>query len=100
MTTEKFWYGEPREINSYFIAKRLKDNEVNYQSWLFGIYVMRAVAVNLNDGKHKIEYYKEPIKELSYDVINNWNSSKKNKKSLDEISNNTFNSWARRIKKK
>ncbi len=72
MPTEEFWDGKPSRLLSYIEAYRLKtkrDEEANatnvdYQSWLTGLYVHQGVQVALANSfskRSKAKYVKEPI---------------------------------------
>lgn len=84
-------------VHSYFVKQRMQQSNINYQAWLSGLYVLRAIQVAVQD-KHKIDYYNKPIEELNY------NSSlykhTKGKVDVAEQNRNSFNTWAKVIKPK
>lgn len=66
MTEEQFWKGDPHLVESYKKAQRLKDDRINQQLWLQGLYFYKALSVVIsnafggNKGARQ-KYFEEPI---------------------------------------
>lgn len=68
MTPTQFWDDEPRLIHSYLIKHQLEADDINYRSWLFGLYVYDAFAVVLSNAfskDSKAKYFEKPIEEMN-----------------------------------
>ena len=66
MTNEEFWYGEPRLAKAYREAQKLRDERINQQLWLQGLYNYDALSVVISNafgskGSKKQKYMTEPI---------------------------------------
>lgn len=66
MTTEEFWNGEPRVLGSYIKKHEKELDEMNYNSWLIGLYVNKAIASTLGNmfgGKNSVKdnYFEKPL---------------------------------------
>ena len=66
MTNEEFWYGEPRLAKAYREAQKLRDEHLNQQLWLQGLYNYDALSVVISNafggkGAKKLKYMAEPI---------------------------------------
>lgn len=62
---EVFWRLNPKKLEPYIEAERLKTKERNFYAWLDGFYVNEAFAVVIANafgkkGSKKAEYPKEP----------------------------------------
>lgn len=101
MTSEDFWYGEPRLFSSYIKKREIELDNINYQSWLIGLYVHKAFGTILNNafsnkGSIKDTYFEKPLEELNSDYI----EKKETKKdSLDNSYRQQVNYWAKFGKK-
>jgi hypothetical protein len=66
MTNEEFWYEEPRLAIAYREAQKLRNDQINQQLWLQGLYNYDALTATLSSisfgGKQpkKHQYAKEP----------------------------------------
>lgn len=97
MTAEEFWYGEPRLFSSYIKKHELELDEINYQSWLIGLYVFKAVGTVLGNAfssKSSINntYFEKPLEELNSSYINN-KKEKESNKNIDY--RNNVNYWGK-----
>lgn len=66
MTNEEFWYEEPRLAIAYREAQKLRDEHLNQQLWLQGLYNYDALSVVISNafggkGGKKQKYLTEPI---------------------------------------
>lgn len=101
MTAQEFWYGEPRLLVSFIKKHELELDEINYKSWLNGLYVYKAVGTILsncfaNKEDIKEEYFDKPIEELN----SNYEKIKENTEIEKENTHrNTTNYWAKFGKK-
>lgn len=95
MTTEEFWNGEPRVLQSYIKKHELELDEMNEQAWLSGFYVFKAINVVLSNclsNKNAIAetYFEKPLEEF--------NSSYYMKEKQEKIDDNNYrkntNYWA------
>ena len=67
MTTAEFWNSEPRVLCSYIKKHELELDEMNYNSWLIGLYTYNALGVvleNMFSKDSKEMYCERPIEEL------------------------------------
>ena len=68
MTADEFWYGEPYLAEAYREAQRLRDERINQNLWLQGLYIYDAVGVVVSNsfgGKgHKKQSYRDKPLEL------------------------------------
>lgn len=44
MTWEQYWYGEPSMIHAFRAADRMRQERVDSEAWLMGMYVYEAVG--------------------------------------------------------
>lgn len=102
MTTEEFWYGEPRVLCSYIKKHELELDEMNYNAWLIGLYTHKAFGTVLSnafskEGSIVNTYFEKPLEEL-----NSVYSHSKSKKKV-VLSKNDYrqqiNYWAKIGKK-
>ena len=80
MTTEEFWTCEPRVYVSFIRKHELELDEINYQSWLIGLYTHKAFNVTLANAFSKKSslketYFEKPLEELDSKCL-----AEKNKK--------------------
>ena len=66
MTSEEFWYDDPRLAKAYREAQILKTELMNQEAWIHGLYVYDAVATAINNsfggkGTKKQKYLEKPI---------------------------------------
>ena len=62
MTYEQFWYGDPWMVVSFRKAHELKNDMLNQQMWLMGLYAFDAVSAAMSAlGKHPKKYMDKPI---------------------------------------
>lgn len=97
MTTEEFWDGEPRVVGSYIKKHEKELDEMNYNSWLIGLYVQKALVTTLGNmfgDKNSVKdtYFEKPLECFN----SNYNPEDKN----DEEKKNTdyrtkHNYWAK-----
>ena len=48
MTYEQFWYGEPILAKQYREAEIYRRENRNYEAWLQGLYIHRAVTASIS----------------------------------------------------
>ena len=84
-------------VHSYFVKQRMQQDNINYQAWLSGLYILRATQVAIQQ-KHTIDYYNQPIKEMNYD--SSLYKHTKGKVDVAEQNRDNFNKWAKLIKPK
>lgn len=101
MTADEFWNGEPRLFSSYIKKHELELDEINYQSWLIGLYTYKAVGTALGDvfsSKSSIEntYFGKPLEELNSNYIEKHENEKNSK---DKTYRANVNYWAKFGKK-
>lgn len=101
MTADEFWNGEPRLLSSYVRKHELERDEINYQSWLIGLYVYKAVGTvlgNVFSSKSSINntYFEKPLQELDSNYIAEYEA----KKEIKDVSyRQNVNYWAKLGKK-
>ena len=66
MTNEEFWYEEPRLAKAYREAQKLRNDQINQQLWLQGLYNYDALSVVISNafggkGAKKLKYMTEPV---------------------------------------
>ena len=66
MTYDEYWYGDPLMVRAYYKAEKLRQERMDEEAWLNGLYVMRAldaVVGNMFRDKNaeKAEYPDMPI---------------------------------------
>ena len=66
MTYEQFWYGEPILAKQYREAEIYRRENRNYEAWLQGLYIHRAVTASISqcfsDKKtNQVKYLDYPI---------------------------------------
>lgn len=66
MTNEEFWYEAPRLAKAYREAQKLRDERINQQLWLQGLYNYDALSVVISNafggkGAKKLKYMTEPV---------------------------------------
>lgn len=98
MTAEEFWYGEPRLFCSYIKKRDAELDEMNYQAWLFGLYVYKAVGVVLgnafsNKSSIKDTYFEKPLEQLNSNYVELKEEEKE--KITDNNHRTQVNYWAK-----
>lgn len=98
MTPNEFWYDEPRLLQSYIKKRELELDNINYVSWLIGLYVHQGFGVVINNAfsdksSKKITYFEKPLDLFDMDSKNT------NKKTAQIEYQEQFNYWARIGKK-
>lgn len=101
MTVDEFWNEEPRLLSSYVRKHELERDEINYQSWLIGLYVYKAVGTVLGNAfssKSSINntYFEKPLEELDSNYIAEYEAKKETK---DVSYRHNVNYWAKFGKK-
>ena len=101
MTADEFWNGEPRLFSSYIKKREQELDDINYQSWLIGLYVYKAVGTALGDAfssKSSIKntYFGKPLEELNSNYIEEHKEKIENK---DKDYRKNVNYWAKFGKK-
>lgn len=66
MTPNEFWYDEPRLLQSYIKKRELELDNINYVSWLIGLYVHQSFGVVISNAfsdksSKKITYFEKPL---------------------------------------
>lgn len=84
-------------LSSYIKKHELELDEINYQSWLIGLYVYKAVGTVLGNAfssKSSINdtYFEKPLEELNSNYIEEYKTKKANK---DNSYRNNVNYWAK-----
>ena len=94
MTNEEFWFAEPRLVESYRKALEIRNDIVNQQLWLQGLYNMDAFSVVVSNafggkGMKKQKYMDKPL-ELKPQVAVSPEEEKENAKQkvIDQL-----NAW-------
>lgn len=51
MTYEQYWYGDPLMVRAYYKADRIRQQRINDEAWLYGVYTFRAMqsALSISD---------------------------------------------------
>lgn len=100
MTPNEFWYSEPRLLQSYIKKRELELDNINYVSWLIGLYVHQGFGVVLNNAfssksSKKSTYFEKPL-----DIFNE-NKEKKleSKEDMNVKYHEQYNYWAKFGKK-
>jgi len=101
MTADEFWNEEPRLFSSYIKKHEQELDEVNYQSWLIGLYVYKAVGTALGNafsdkGSIKNTYFEKPLEELNSNYIA---VTEKEKTKINSSYRSSINYWAKFGKK-
>lgn len=99
MTPNEFWYSEPRLLQSYIKKRELELDNINYVSWLIGLYVHQGFGVVINNafsGKSskKSTYFEKPL-----DLFNEKHTKIENKQDMQVKYQEQFNYWAKIGKK-
>ena len=84
MTVKEFWNEEPRLLSSYIKKHEKELDEINYQSWLVGLYVYKAVGTVLGNAfstKSSINntYFEKPLEEFESNYIIEYEIKKESK---------------------
>ena len=63
MTYEQFWYGSPGMVKAFKEAHRVRNDQLNQQMWLQGLYFYNAVASALARafGDRNAKYVSKPL---------------------------------------
>lgn len=66
MSYEQYWYGEPNLVKAYRQAEIYRRENENYNAWLQGLYIHRAVTASISQtfGDKKsnmVKYLEYPI---------------------------------------
>lgn len=66
MTYEQYWYGDPLMVRAFYKAEKIRQERMNDEAWLNGVYVLKALEATVgnlmkqkNDEKNK--YPEKPI---------------------------------------
>ena len=99
MTPNEFWYSEPRLLQSYIRKRELELDNINYVSWLIGLYVHQGFGVVLNNAfsdksSKKSTYFEKPL-----DLFNEKGQHIENKQDMEVKYQEQFNYWAKIGKK-
>lgn len=101
MSSEDFWNEEPRLLSCYIKKREIELDNINYQSWLIGLYTYKAfgtVLSNVFSDKSSIKdtYFERPLGELN----SNGKELKKQKETTLKTSyRQQVNYWAKFGKK-
>ena len=92
MTPTQFWDEEPRLFHSYLVKHQLMLSQINYESWLIGLYVNIAFQVGLSGFSKgsNAKYCEKPIEAFNgykpkekigeyRETVNYWSKFKTNK---------------------
>ena len=44
MSYEQYWYADTRLLKAFYEAYKLKQEQINHQAWLNGVYVYKAIS--------------------------------------------------------
>lgn len=100
MTPNEFWYSEPRLLQSYIKKRELELDNINYVSWLIGLYVHQGFNVVIQNAfsdksSKKSTYFEKPL-----DFFNDNSNKNENKKEKIEVKyQQHYNYWAKIGKK-
>lgn len=102
MTPTQFWEEEPRLFYSYLRKHEIEQDEDNFRSWRFCVYVYEAISVSLSSlfaekGKKPPTYFEEPIKEFYCDYVPL--TQKKKEETIINTHQSQVNYWAKLGKK-
>ena len=66
MTYDEYWNGDPLMVRAFYKAHKLKQEMLDAEAWLHGMYVLRALEASVGNmfrkkGSQPSEYPKEPI---------------------------------------
>lgn len=66
MTYDEYWNGDPLMVRAYYKAHKLKQEMMDAEAWLHGMYVLRALDASVGNmfrkqGTMPNEYPKEPL---------------------------------------
>lgn len=66
MSYDDFWHGDPAMVIAYREANAIRQEEMNVQAWLQGLYIYKAFSVVLDNafakrGTPPQEYLKHPL---------------------------------------
>lgn len=66
MTYEQYWYGDPLMVRAFYKAEQLRQQRINEDAWLFGVYTYRALDSTVGNmvrkkGTKPSEYPKKPV---------------------------------------
>lgn len=69
MTYEQYWYGDPLMVRAFYKAYKLRQQRINDEAWLYGVYTYRALQSALSvsdlfrpkDQQHATPYPEKPI---------------------------------------
>lgn len=94
MSLDQFWYEEPRLLDVYVKKRELELDDINFQSWLIGLYNHYGITIalaNAFSSSKKSTYFEKPL-EL-------FNSKKNEQKQSPTNYNDMYNYWAKLGKK-
>ena len=61
MPSDEYWNSDPFRIRAYVEAAKLRNQKINEEMWLHGVYIMEAISTVFSDKKNKHRYPKEPF---------------------------------------
>lgn len=64
MSADEYWHGEPELTQAYALAYKIRKEERNYELWLQGLYIYKAVCVALSNAfekNSKERYLEKPL---------------------------------------
>lgn len=99
MTPNEFWYSEPRLLQSYIKKRELELDNINYVSWLIGLYVHQGFGVVISNAfssksSKESTYFEKPL-----DLFNEKGQKIENKQDMEVKYQEQFNYWAKIGKK-
>ena len=85
MSYAEYWEGDPRLAQYYRKAYHIKQEEINNNAWLQGLYVYDAVSTALHNALRGMGKNKSPIKDYAKQPYEIRNKAKTEKEKLKEI---------------
>lgn len=66
MSYEQYWYGDPLMVRAFYKAEKIRQERMDEEAWLHGLYVMKAVDSTIGNAFRKSSeeaspYPEEPI---------------------------------------
>lgn len=66
MTYEQYWYGDPLMVRAFYKADKLRQERIDEEAWLNGLYITNALEATVGNafrkkGQTPFEYPKEPF---------------------------------------
>lgn len=66
MSYEQYWYGDPLMVGAFRKAEKLRQERVDYEAWLHGIYMRDAINSSIGNaflpkGRSPLKYPAAPL---------------------------------------